>query len=117
MSWRNIIKSSTTDRLFDELIETLGEYHPHFYTPGDETIRLSNAYQINMARKFTNEVKVPKRNIISGLEQILTVLKRQHEGFVRRTGENMRSSRNVDFIATIEEIIQQLISEVETREY
>ena len=110
MSWFNIIKSSGTDILFDELLVTLEEYHPHLR--GNEKVKRTNAYQINMTREAVNSNKTSPESLANAFNVILSVLKRHHRELVEKTGENIHSARNVDFIATIEEIIGQLISEV-----
>ena len=117
MSWRDIIKSSTTDRLFDELIETLRDYSPLILGVGDRDSqgRADTLNVINRVRDIINDDRHNPANARDAFEFMLSVIKGHHKGLVERTGQNMHSARNVDFIATLEDIIEQIISAVGIR--
>jgi hypothetical protein len=109
MSWRDVIKNSTTDRLFDELIEVIREYNPYIlgYGESDSTLGI-----INKVRGIINDDEHDPKGAKLAFRYMLTVLKGKHKRLVERTGQNMHSARNVDFIATLEDIIEQLVSAI-----
>tara|TARA_R100001510_G_C7618584_1_gene180049 strand:+ start:39 stop:431 length:393 start_codon:yes stop_codon:yes gene_type:complete len=114
MSWRDVIKNSTTDRLFDELIQILREYNPWLLGVGDRDSegRADTLTIINRVRGIINDDIHNPAGAPSAFRYMLSVIKKHHKELVERTGQNMHSARNVDFIATLEDIIEQIISAV-----